>query len=78
MKKNIFNQKSHSAVQNYIYTEGDNYKLIEAVDSEWNGALPYTLLIEPGGKIVWKFQGSVNITELKKAIVNHPLIGRYF
>lgn len=73
-----FLQKAHSALPNYIYTGGDNYKLIEAVDPEWSGALPYTMLIEPGGKVVWKFQGSVDLLELKKAIVNHPLIGRYF
>lgn len=73
-----FLKKSHSALQNYLYTDGDNYKLIEAVDHSWNGALPYTLLIEPGGKVIWKCQGSVDLPELKKAIVNHPMIGRYF
>lgn len=77
-KVHEFLQKSHSAIQNYIYAEDDSYKLIEAVDPEWNGALPYTILIEPGGNIVWKCQGSVDMTELKKTIVEHPMIGRYF
>ena len=79
-KGNVYSflKKSHSAIQNYIYTEGDNYKLIEAIDPEWKGALPYTLLIESQGKIVWKHQGEVDLIELKKAIVNHPMIGRYF
>lgn len=73
-----FLKSSHSSAQNFIYTEGDNYKLIEGVDPKWNGALPYSMLIEPGGKVIWKCQGSVNILELKRAIVNNPLIGRYF
>lgn len=79
-RKNIikFLEESYSSIQNYAYTEGDNYKLIESVDPEWNGAIPYTLLIEPEGKIVWRYQGAVNIPILKKAIVDHPMIGRYF
>lgn len=73
-----FLEKKSSAVENRIYYKDDKYALIEAVDPEWNGALPYTLLIEPGGKIVWKHQGSIDMTELKKRIVDHPLIGRYY
>lgn len=79
-KENVheFLKKSYSALTNYIYSDGDKYKLIEAVDPEWSGALPYTILIEPGGKTVWKYQGEVDLSELKKSIVDHPIIGRYF
>lgn len=73
-----FLQNAHSAIQNYIYSEEDHYKLIEAIDPEWNGALPYSMLIEPGGKVVWKCQGAVDLAELKKTIVDHPMIGRYY
>lgn len=73
-----FLQESHSAVANYLFSEDDKYPLIEAVDKEWNGALPYTILVEPGGKVVWRHQGSVDFYELKKVIVEHPMIGRYF
>jgi len=73
-----FLTKSQSAVTNYIYSEDDKYAMIEAVDPDWNGALPYTILIEPGGKKVWSYQGHVDFLELKKAIVDHPMIGRYF
>jgi len=73
-----FLAESNSAVDNYIYSEEDNYALIELVDPDWNGALPYTILVEPGGKKVWSHQGEVDFLELKRAIVDHPLIGRYF
>jgi thiol-disulfide isomerase/thioredoxin len=65
-------------VRNFIFSRDDQYKLIELIDPEWNGALPYTLLIEPGGKVIYKNQGLVDMLELKKKIVDHPLIGRYF
>lgn len=73
-----FLNESHSAVANYLFSEDDKYALIEAVDKEWNGALPYTILVEPGGKVVWRHQGSVDFYELKKVIVEHGMIGRYF
>jgi thiol-disulfide isomerase/thioredoxin len=77
-KAHEFLKKSNSATPNYIYSEDDKYKLIEAIDPEWNGALPYSLLLEPDGKIIWKHQGVVDLLELKKTIVDHPMIGRYY
>jgi peroxiredoxin len=73
-----FLNKQHSGVSNYLFAQSDQYALIEAVDKNWNGALPYTILVEPGGKVVWAQQGDVKIPDLKKVIVEHPMIGRYF
>ena len=72
-----FLEKSESALSNYIFS-GDKYDLIEAIDPAWNGALPFTVLIEPDGKKVWSHQSEVNFLELKKAIVEHPMIGRVY
>lgn len=73
-----FLQKKHSAVRNYIYDGENKYKLIEAVDANWNGALPYTLLVEPNGKVIYSYQGVVDLHELKKTIVEHPKMGRFY
>lgn len=73
-----FLKEKHSGVKNYIFKDEDIYKLIEAIDPKWNGALPYTLLVEPGGKVVYSIQGSIDNQKLKRIIVDHPLIGRYF
>ncbi|SDM18349.1 Peroxiredoxin [Catalinimonas alkaloidigena] len=73
-----FLQKEHSAVENYIFDKDDKYALMEAVDPDWAGALPYTVLVEPGGKRVYSQQGSIDPLELRRLIVNHPLIGRYY
>ena len=63
---------------NYIFSIDDKYKLIEAIDPNWQGALPYTVLVEPGGKIVYAKQGMIDIAEMKKMIVENKLIGRYY
>lgn len=73
-----FLKEKHSAVKNYLFDGEDNYKLIDAVDSTWNGALPYSILVEPGGKVIYRSTGPVDLLELKRAIVDHPLIGRYY
>ncbi len=51
-----FLQKQHAANTNYLFSIDDKYKLIEAIDPKWQGALPYTVLVEPGGKIVYAKQ----------------------
>lgn len=73
-----FLQSKQSGVPNYIFAKDDKYALIEAVDPDWNGALPYTILVEPGGGVVYKQEGSIKPLELKKVIVEHELIGRYY
>lgn len=73
-----FLKKVPSPITNYLYDGTDNYQLIEAIDPDWNGALPYTLLVEPGGKKVFAYQGVVDQLELRRAIVEHPMMGRYY
>ena len=73
-----FLTKMQASSKNYIFSDDSKYKLIEAIDPKWQGALPYTLLVEPGGKIVFAKEGIVDPSELKKAIVDDPFIGRYY
>jgi thiol-disulfide isomerase/thioredoxin len=73
-----FLQKQEASSKNYIFNGDNKYKLIEAIDPKWPGALPYTLLVEPGGKIVFAKEGAIDPAELKKAIVEDSYVGRYY
>lgn len=73
-----FLENQHSAVQNLLFDSKDKYALIDAIDPEWNGSLPYTMLIEPGGKVIYSATGAVDLMELKRAIIEHPMMGRYY
>ncbi len=73
-----FLEKQQSSSPNYIYTGDDKYKLMETIDPRWQGALPYSLLIEPGGKIVYAHQGAIDPEELRKIIFDDPYMGRIF
>jgi peroxiredoxin len=73
-----FLKKNEASNKNFIFTGDSVYPLIEAIDPDWRGALPYTLVIEPGGKIAYRREGRVDALALRKFIVEHPLIGRYY
>jgi thiol-disulfide isomerase/thioredoxin len=73
-----FLQSKQASNKNYLFNMRNKYALIEAVDPKWQGALPYTLIVEPGGKIVYGKQYIIDPARIKKLIVEHPLIGRYY
>lgn len=70
-----FLTKKQASTKNYILN-GDKYKFIEALDKKWEGALPYTLFIAPGGKILYAKQGIIDPLEMKKMIAD--AIGRIY
>lgn len=72
----FLNDKNAAATTNYLFSEDDKYALIEAVDPDWQGALPYTLLIKPNGEKVYARQGAIDPHEMKRAIVEQ--LGRYY
>ncbi len=73
-----FLKSKASALPNYLMDTEDKYEVIKVVGSDWDGSLPITLLIEPGGKVAYRVPGTIDALELKRAIVDHPMIGRYY
>ena len=64
-----FLQQHHASSRNLMYGVTDKYAMIEALDPEWNGALPYTLLVAPDGKVLYRESGSIDFLALRRAIV---------
>lgn len=69
-------KERHVAARNFIYTGESRDKLADALDKEWQGPLPHTLLIAPGGKVIYRKSGEIDPLELKKAIVDY--LGRTY
>jgi thiol-disulfide isomerase/thioredoxin len=67
--------KKQASMKNYIFN-GDKYAFIDALDKKWEGSLPYTLFIAPGGEIIYGKQGIIDPLEIKRTIVEH--IGRIY
>ena len=62
-------QKLHATSHNLMMGSTDIYALMGAFDSEWNAAVPYTMLIRPDGLVAYKHQGEINALELRRLII---------
>jgi peroxiredoxin len=71
-----FLQKQQASTRNVLFEKGDPYALVDVVDPAWRGALPHTILVAPGGKVIHRSEGAIEPLELKKAIVGY--MGRYY
>ena len=69
-------KKHHVAATNLISRVEGQDKLAEALDRDWPGPVPYTLLVAPGGKVIYRKSGPVDPLEVKRAIVGH--LGRTY
>ena len=70
-KKDVlaFLQKNQASNQNLLFADTDKYKSMAAFDPEWNGALPYTLLLGPKSEVLYQMQGPIDPLEVKRIIV---------
>jgi peroxiredoxin len=73
-----FLKKEQSSSPNYLFNGTSKYTLIDAVGSGWQGALPFTAVIEPGGKVIYAKEGVIDPAKLKTAVVESKPIGRFF
>jgi|KBSSwiStaDraftv2_1062776.scaffolds.fasta_scaffold287140_1 peroxiredoxin len=64
-----FLRKQQASCRNLQFGETDKYKLMEAFDPKWNGALPYSILLGPNGEVLLKRQEAIDPLEVKRAIV---------
>ena len=61
--------KQQASGKNLLFGTPDKYKLMEAFDPGWSGALPYTMLIAPDGQVIVKTEGAIDVLEMKRLIV---------
>lgn len=54
---------------NYIYQGADSDELINTLDPKWEGPEPHTVLVEPGGKIVFRHTGEIEEADLLDVIL---------
>ena len=61
---------------NFLYTGASTDALVKALDPVWPGPLPHTIVVAPGGKIVYRHNGAVDPEELKNEVLKH--LGPYY
>ena len=58
------------ATNNFHYRGDDLEALANAIDPKWQGPIPHTLLIAPGGKVVWRKTGELDEQELRNVLID--------
>jgi thiol-disulfide isomerase/thioredoxin len=69
-------KEHHVSAANYLSTIASRDTLAELLDKEWQGPIPYTLLIAPGGKVIYRQSGPLEPLAVRRAIVDH--LGRTY
>ena len=64
-----FLRQHQASTRNLIFGSTDKYALMAALDPEWNGGLPHTLLIGADGKVLYRETGSIDFLRLRRALV---------
>ncbi len=55
---------------NYLYTGASTDELAEALDPDWPGPVPYTLLVDKDGTVIYRKVGMIDPIEVKTAILD--------
>jgi peroxiredoxin len=64
-------EKQHASSRNLLFGSDDTYALQAAFDPKWKAGVPYTVLIAPGGKILYERQGDIDFLELRRTILRN-------
>ena len=62
-------ERQHASTRNLIFGGTDQYELMKAVDPEWNGAVPYSMIIAPGGRVLYQGAGPLDILKARRTIL---------
>lgn len=64
-----FLQRKHATSRNLLFASDDTAALQAAFDPKWQSAVPYTVLLAPGGKVLYSTLGSVDILQLRRILL---------
>jgi thiol-disulfide isomerase/thioredoxin len=66
-----FLTKKHASMKNYILASDNKDELYDALDpaTVWKGELPYTLIVNEKGEVVYRERGELSFLKMRRAIV---------
>lgn len=62
-------KKDGRTTNNYLFTEASIDSLTGALDSEWSGATPYTVMVDTEGKVIYRKEGIIDVKELDAEVI---------
>jgi hypothetical protein len=65
-----FLTKEHAgAVRNLQFASDDIYGLQAAFDPTWDSGVPFTIVLGPDGKVIFREEGEIHLLNLRRAIL---------
>ena len=64
-----FLEAQHATTKNLLFGTTDPYELMKVVDPDWNGAVPSSMVIAPGGKVLFKGNGTLDVLKTRRLIL---------
>jgi peroxiredoxin len=64
-----FLESQRASSTNYLSASMDPYEIVRAFDPEWDGSVPYSMLIGPDGKVLHKANGRLDILKTRRLIL---------
>ena len=64
-----FLERKHATSRNLLFASDDTAAMQKAFDPKWESAVPYTVLLAPGGKVLFSSVGSVDMLQLRRKIL---------
>ena len=61
--------KEGRKTNHYLFNEANQDAAVAALDTEWPGPIPHTVLVAPGGKVIWRQNGKIDPSAAIAAIV---------
>jgi thiol-disulfide isomerase/thioredoxin len=61
----------HSTGRNLLFDSAETESLQKAFNPKWDSAVPYTVFLDPDGKILYEQLGSLDILQLRRTILAH-------
>src|SRR5690349_8435317 len=72
-----FLDEQHAITRNLLFAGTDSADAVKAFGTEWNGAVPYTVLFGANGEVLYRRQGSMDVLEVRRAILKNLPDDRY-
>ena len=64
-----FLDEQHATTKNLLFGTTDPYELMKVVDPDWNGSVPYSMIVAPGGKVLYKGNGTLDMLKARRTIL---------
>jgi peroxiredoxin len=64
-------EKLHGSSRNVLFGSTDTDEMQHAFAPAWDGALPYSVLLSPDGKVLYEHQGEVDVLALRRVILGN-------